>query len=83
MWRSSIAVNVRGAELAAVRDLLIATSKREASTLLLVDILRRPHSGAAGTQAPPASDDAKASARSRSWFLATLSSVAFGNSSTT
>ncbi len=41
----AIAVNVRGAELAAVRDLLIATSKQAASTPLLVDILRRNKDG--------------------------------------
>ncbi len=37
----AIAVNVRGAELAAVRDLLIATTKQASATPLLVDILRR------------------------------------------
>lgn len=37
----AIAVNVRGAELAAIRDLLIATTKQASSTPLLVDILRR------------------------------------------
>jgi hypothetical protein len=37
----AIAVNVRGAELAAIRDLLIATTKQASSTPLLVDILRQ------------------------------------------
>jgi hypothetical protein len=37
----AIAVNVRGAELAAVRDLLIATTKQASAAPLLVDILRR------------------------------------------
>jgi hypothetical protein len=37
----AIAVNVRGAELAAVRDLLIATTKQASATPLLVEILRR------------------------------------------
>jgi len=37
----AIAVNVRGAELAAVRDLLIATTKQASATPLLMDILRR------------------------------------------
>jgi len=37
----AIAVNVRGAELAAIRDLLIATTQQASSTPLLIDVLRR------------------------------------------
>jgi hypothetical protein len=37
----SIAVNVRGAELAAIRDLLIATTEQASSTPLLIEMLRR------------------------------------------
>jgi hypothetical protein len=37
----AIAVNVRGAEVAAVRDLLIATTRQADSTPLLIDAVRR------------------------------------------
>jgi hypothetical protein len=37
----AIAVNVKGAELAAIRDLLIATTQQATSTPLLIDVLRR------------------------------------------
>lgn len=37
----SIAINVKGAELAAVRDLLIATTKQATETPLLIEALRR------------------------------------------
>jgi hypothetical protein len=36
----AIAVNVKGAELAAVRDLLIATTKQATATPLLIDVIR-------------------------------------------
>ena len=41
----AIAVNVRGAELAAIRDLLIATTKQASSTPLLVELLRNNRDG--------------------------------------
>lgn len=41
----AIAVNVRGAELAAVRDLLIATTKQATDAPLLVELLRRDKDG--------------------------------------
>jgi hypothetical protein len=41
----SIAINVKGAELAAVRDLLIATTKQATETPLLIDALRRDDRG--------------------------------------
>jgi hypothetical protein len=41
----AIAVNVRGAELAAIRDLLIATTKQASSTPLLVELLRHNPDG--------------------------------------
>jgi len=37
----AIAVDVKGAELAAIRDLLIATTKQASSTPLLIDVLLR------------------------------------------
>jgi hypothetical protein len=37
----AIAVNVKGAELAAVRDLLIATTKQATATPLLIDVIRQ------------------------------------------
>ena len=37
----AIAVNVKGAELAAIRDLLIATTQQASATPLLIDVLRR------------------------------------------
>ena len=37
----AIAVNVRGAELAAVRDLLIATTQQAEATPLLIEVIRR------------------------------------------
>ena len=37
----AIAVNVRGAELSAIRDLLIATTRQAASTPLLIEVLQR------------------------------------------
>ncbi len=41
----AIAVNVRGAELAAIRDLLIATTKQASTTPLLVELLRTNRDG--------------------------------------
>jgi hypothetical protein len=41
----AIAVNVKGAELAAVRDLLIATTRQATASPLLVDALRRDKDG--------------------------------------
>lgn len=40
-----IAVNVRGAELAAVRDVLIATTQQATATPLLIEVLRRTQDG--------------------------------------
>jgi hypothetical protein len=37
----AIAVNVKGAELAAIRDLLIATTRQASSTPLLIDVLQQ------------------------------------------
>jgi hypothetical protein len=41
----AIAVNVKGAELAAVRDLLIATTQQAAAAPLLIEVLRRDRDG--------------------------------------
>ena len=41
----SIAINVKGAELAAVRDLLIATTKQATETPLLIEAIRRDDRG--------------------------------------
>ncbi len=41
----AIAVNVKGAELAAVRDLLIATTRQATAAPLLIDVLQRDREG--------------------------------------
>jgi hypothetical protein len=41
----AIAVNVKGAELAAVRDLLIATTQQATASPLLIEVVRRDREG--------------------------------------